>query len=64
MLTYNIMHVNMHSKFQHVKKKYMSTYKNMHVNTHKNDVEHLADSFQGLPDAHETVKYLTPKSKE
>jgi hypothetical protein len=24
---------------------------------------HLADSFQGLPDAHVTVKYLTPKSK-
>jgi hypothetical protein len=23
----------------------------------------LADSFQGLPDAHVTVKYLTPKSK-
>ena len=27
------------------------------------DVKHLADSFQGLPDAHKTVKYLTPKSK-
>jgi hypothetical protein len=25
--------------------------------------EHPADSFQGPPDAHVTVKYLTPKSK-
>jgi hypothetical protein len=48
----------------HVKKKYMSTYKKMYVNIHKNDVEHLTDIFQGLPDAHTTVKYLTPKSKE
>jgi hypothetical protein len=26
-------------------------------------VEHLADSFQGLPDAHVTAKHLAPKSK-
>jgi hypothetical protein len=24
---------------------------------------HPAESFQGLPDAHVTVKYMTPKSK-
>jgi hypothetical protein len=27
-------------------------------------VAHLADSFQGLPDAHATVKHLIPKSKK
>jgi hypothetical protein len=26
-------------------------------------VAHLAEGFQGLPDAHAFVKYLTPKSK-
>ena len=31
--------------------------------TSDSDVEHPADSFQGLPDAHATVKHLTPKSK-
>ena len=27
-------------------------------------VAHLADSFQGLPDAHATVKYLSPKAPQ
>ena len=30
--------------------------------TSDSTVEHLADSFQGLPDAHVIVKHLIPKS--
>jgi hypothetical protein len=48
----------------HVKKKYTSPCTKMHLNIHKHDVEHLADSFQGLPDVHATVKYLTPTPKD